>query len=383
MRRVWDAVSKNSGAVGDLFETITQSFYTKLVGPGDLVLDGGAHSGRHAIPLARLVGPGGRVLAFEPLPSVAARLEQLLKATQLEGRVSVIRQALARESGIATFFSVDNMPEFSGLKKREYGATGFAPVHSELTVKKVTIDEALDALGARGRLSFIKLDLEGGEFNALRGAPNALREDGPLCVFENGLSSSAANEGYSSEEFFSFFRDVGYELYDIFGSPVVSGCWDMAGPWYFVAIPGSKVGAALPALRLSGLELLLTRALLPQPQGELDPSLSERIRRATRGSKRVVGHVDEASTWVRIKGWAGDSIEGNAVKAVVCAFNGRPVWAGSPNSHRPDVSAAAGLPGFEQAGFDAFVRLPDDTSGSHVEVYAEATDGSCIKLPGR
>ena len=47
------------------FEPSTVRCYTRLVNPGDVVLDVGANIGAHTLPLARLVGEAGRVIAFE------------------------------------------------------------------------------------------------------------------------------------------------------------------------------------------------------------------------------------------------------------------------------------------------------------------------------
>src|SRR5215831_5617211 len=48
------------------FEGSTVRAYEQLVRPGHVVLDIGANVGAHALPLARLVGPTGRVICFEP-----------------------------------------------------------------------------------------------------------------------------------------------------------------------------------------------------------------------------------------------------------------------------------------------------------------------------
>jgi tRNA G37 N-methylase Trm5 len=52
--------------LGNIYERQTKSALRKLVSPGSLVLDIGANIGAHTLHLAQLVGPGGRVMAFEP-----------------------------------------------------------------------------------------------------------------------------------------------------------------------------------------------------------------------------------------------------------------------------------------------------------------------------
>ncbi|MEM7197982.1 MAG: hypothetical protein AAF352_06405, partial [Pseudomonadota bacterium] len=65
-----DEASSNRAPPPASFEDFLEEFYTKLDLKGKTVIDIGAHAGRHAIPLAQLVGVEGIVLAFEPVPAV-------------------------------------------------------------------------------------------------------------------------------------------------------------------------------------------------------------------------------------------------------------------------------------------------------------------------
>ena len=52
--------------LGNIYERQTKAALRKLVSPGSLVLDIGANIGAHTLHLAKLAGPTGRVMAFEP-----------------------------------------------------------------------------------------------------------------------------------------------------------------------------------------------------------------------------------------------------------------------------------------------------------------------------
>lgn len=371
--RIWARISANSADIGDMFERIAQSFYSKIVRPGDTVIDGGAHAGRHTIPLARLVGPHGTVMAFEPLPSAAALLRRLLTASRLDGNVELRPQALAREQGRRDFFIVRNMPEFSGLKSRKY-SDGFVPDESRIEVDVTTLDAAVDVSRLRGSLPFIKLDLEGGELRALQGGERTLRTLRPACVFENGLGSSA--DGYDADEFFRFFRDLDYALHDILGCPVNEARWEQSGPWYFVGVPMAQASGLLPLLWTSALEELLTSAWLP-----VLPADAPGVRLVSSGTARppVTGHVDRIESCIRVSGWAGDPATGRPAASVVISIDGAPVAAARPGKTRHDVVAATGQVGLAEAGFDFVVRVPPPRC---VEVHAEADDGTVVRLGG-
>ena len=375
--RIWAHIAANAPDIGDMFERIAQSFYTSVVRNGETVIDGGAHTGRHAIPLARLVGAEGRVVAFEPLAPARAKLQQFLLAAGLDQRVQLHPEALAREAGRRSFFAVNNMPEFSGLQSRTY--IGFIPEQSEIQVDVQTIDGVLE-MGIRPEsLSFVKLDLEGGEFRALQGAERTFRTHQPLCVFENGLASTASD--YGPDEFFAYFQSINYELYDILGCPVDESRWTETGPWYFVAIPQSNSQDLLPQLWASVLEEMLSCPWLPSLPIS-PPPVEGRLPDLGTGQPSAVstiGYVDRVERCIVLKGWAGDLRTGGPVPSLVVTLEGMPVATIHTGKPRFDVLAATGQMGFADSGFEVAIRV---TTDQHIEVHAESSDGSFTKLEG-
>jgi FkbM family methyltransferase len=371
--RIWAQVRANSSDMGDMFERITQSFYTNIVRPGDTVIDGGAHTGRHTIPLARVVGPDGLVIAVEPLATVAETLRLLLARFRFDRRVRLLGEALSSEPGRRDFFVVNNMPEFSGLKNRTY--VDFVPDHTKVQVEVTTIDSLVQTVRTPGAVSFIKLDLEGAEFRALQGAEQTLITHQPCCVFENGLESSA--DGYSADEFFGYLGRIDYELYDILGSPVDETRWNQSGPWYFVAMPRARSRGLVPLLWASVLEELL-RSPWP-PVKQLGPPPAHWARPAGAPTARATGHVDRVEVSVRISGWAGDLEAGQPARSVVIVLDGVPIGTAHTDQSRNDVVAATGQVGLAQAGFEAALRTK---AGHSIEVYGECGDGTFFKLVG-
>lgn len=370
--RIWAQISANMSDIGDLFERITQSFYSKVIRPGDTVVDGGAHTGRHTIPFARLVGAHGLVVAFEPLPSPAETLRKLLAGSGLEPRVRLRAEALAREPGRRSFFVVNNMPEFSGLTSRKF--VEFVPDETEVQVEVETIDSALNMTERPGSLSFVKLDLEGGEFRALQGAEQTLGAQGPCCVFENGLESSAHD--YGADEFFEYFERIDYELYDILGCRVNETFWTRSGPWHFVAIPKMRSPELLPLLWASALEELLVSPSTPVEQ--LGPPPAD-FASHVGSNASVIGQVDRVDTSTRLRGWAADLQVEQPTRSLVVTVNGTAVASAYPGRPRYDVVAMTGHVGLAHSGFDLTVRT---AAGERVEVHAEAADGTFVELGG-
>lgn len=231
-----------------IFETIVADLYRTVVRPGDLAVDGGANEGFHAFPLAELVGPSGRILAFEP---IEWRAEALARAAEDRGlpQLSVFARALAERDGTAPFHWVRNSDGYSGLRPRAFYP--FTPDVQALTVRTVALDGLLDD---HRPWRFCKLDLEGGEFRALQGAARALGRHRPVLVFENDRAPSARSYGYGVEEFFGLFDALGYRLRDLFGRPFARGAWDSPGyPHYYIGLSAGdpaaeRVERDLPAI---------------------------------------------------------------------------------------------------------------------------------------
>jgi FkbM family methyltransferase len=198
------------------FEAMLERFYSKLDLRGSEIVDIGAHTGRHTIPLARLAGMGGRCYAFEPSPTIRARLCENLAAAEINQTV-VVPYAVADKDEIAEFNFVPNLPEESGLKKRHiYNAEP-----SEFKQIPVRVCRLDDALPASRKIRFIKIDVEGGELDVLRGALSVLDSCKPIVAFECG---AAGYLGYHEkpDEIFEIFARRNYAVYSIIGVQIKS-----------------------------------------------------------------------------------------------------------------------------------------------------------------
>ena len=135
--------------------------------PGELAVDGGGGWGDTALWLADMVGPDGRVLCVEPEAGNRAMIAANLELNEgLAARTEVVEAALWSESGARLEF-VAAGPSSSMVAG---GRTG-----ERVEIETVAVD---DLVGAE-RVGFLKLDVEGAELAALRGAEATLRRDRP------------------------------------------------------------------------------------------------------------------------------------------------------------------------------------------------------------
>jgi hypothetical protein len=143
---------------------------------------------------------------------------------------------------MATFNWVTNNEGYSGMRSRHY------PPGVEIktiTVPVTTIDQLLEK--EKRKLSFIKLDLEGGEFCALLGAKQVIASHSPIIVFENGLERTCQFWDYTREEFFQFFEDLEYDVYELFLRHLTPEEWRnrIGWPWYFIALGRGSANQAM------------------------------------------------------------------------------------------------------------------------------------------
>jgi FkbM family methyltransferase len=138
--------------------------------PGDVVFDVGANAGALSLLMSRLVGPRGIVCAFEASPRIVDKTHYNLVKSGCSN-VTLFHKAVWHTSG-----ALVNIAAGSHLNDRiEEAATG-------MMVRTVALDDFADA-GAF-HPSFIKMDIEGAEFDALRGMARLLREIRPILVLE-------------------------------------------------------------------------------------------------------------------------------------------------------------------------------------------------------
>ncbi|HEX5754720.1 MAG TPA: FkbM family methyltransferase [Archangium sp.] len=146
--------------------------FARLLNRGDHVLDIGANVGTHALGFAALVGPGGRVVSFEPQPVIFELLRSNVHANGLT-HVTCEQVALAERAGSAMLSVPDyHQRHNSGLAALQAGGT---------TIEIQT--RTLDDYGFE-RCALMKLDVEGWERAVLRGGKQTLARCRPLVYAE-------------------------------------------------------------------------------------------------------------------------------------------------------------------------------------------------------
>jgi FkbM family methyltransferase len=180
-------------------------FMRSLLGPGDVVIDGGANIGLFTLVAAAGVGRRGRVIACEPSPTTM----RLLRANVDRNRFDWVE---LREVALAAAPGRLRLHVFTPGS----GFSSFAPADTtsgvEVEVEVATLDDV--ASEVLERLKLVKLDVEGAELRALQGASQVLEHARPDFIVEIE-PEHLVRQGGSIAEVQDLFDAAGYVGYSI------------------------------------------------------------------------------------------------------------------------------------------------------------------------
>jgi len=181
------------------FEPDAEQTIRELVGSDDVAIDVGANIGYLTLHLARQVGKGGRVFAFEPIDETFRRLTTNVGLNDLP-------QVTPVQSGVSDTVAEDVPVEIES----SYRLDGKGEPNKQ-TIRVTTIDDFVQAQGL-DRLDFLKIDTDGMEMRILRGAQKSIERFGPSILTECG-PEDLRQAGSSADEMIDLLESWGYRFY--------------------------------------------------------------------------------------------------------------------------------------------------------------------------
>ncbi|MCX5673849.1 MAG: FkbM family methyltransferase [Planctomycetota bacterium] len=185
-------------------------FLRQFVRSGMTVLDVGANIGYISLICGRRVAPGGRVHCFEPLSANFSYLQRNLMANGLGDIVIANQSAVTAEAGQTV--NLDYCQVHSGLTCLSVGEdnNGQHWKRGYEQVSTVALDDYVIQHDIR-RVDLLKIDIEGAELLALRGAERLISQHKPVVVCEFN-DPALRRLGGSAGELWAFWRTHGYEF---------------------------------------------------------------------------------------------------------------------------------------------------------------------------
>jgi FkbM family methyltransferase len=190
------------------FEKSERCFVSDLLRPGDIFIDIGANIGLFSLVAASCVGEKGRVLSIEPAETTYQRLCDNIKLNHFLN-AKAYNIALSDVAGEASFNLIGNGYDAWS----SFGTPSNERPFSSCLVKCDTWDKFARENDLIGKISLMKIDVEGWESRVLGGAINTLnREDAPVLLVEfSDLMARLADS--SCKTLYHMLEKFGYEMF--------------------------------------------------------------------------------------------------------------------------------------------------------------------------
>jgi FkbM family methyltransferase len=138
---------------------------------GDVVVDVGAHVGRYTIIASKRVGSSGKVIAIEAEPNNFEMLNRNIQLNRLANVTTLNYAAFSKETKIKLYLPAGDI--FTKYNTIMSDWIWVKPQDKFIVVNANTVDNLLRQIGIR-QVNWIKIDVEGAEFEVLKGSYNLL-----------------------------------------------------------------------------------------------------------------------------------------------------------------------------------------------------------------
>jgi FkbM family methyltransferase len=198
--------------IDGVFERDCWNFVKRFLQPDMVVFDLGANFGQYTLLAARCVGEHGRVHSFEPSHRIFGELQFNVELNGLSERCTLNRLAVSDVAGTARLSRYEEGAEVYGSlgthQRSEASIVGYEEVQT------VRLDNYIEK-NHIDHIDFIKMDIEGAELLALRGAGEWLaRKNAPTILLEMG-DVNTVGFGYKSSCIWDYLEGLGYRLYSL------------------------------------------------------------------------------------------------------------------------------------------------------------------------
>lgn len=200
------------------FEYAELSVVIEFLKPGMNVIDIGANIGLYSIVADKIIGNNGNVWAFEPASDTYQRLLENLTLNN-SNSVKPAKMAIANvdngvmglqrdpgyQDGERYLLPRKNAPDRASNLNNDNG-------DYEL-VNVTTLDKIYQEIGSQIQIDFMKIDVEGGEYEVLKGAQEVLHKNKNIVIFFECTLEGCQLAGHNFEEVINFLQKFQFKIY--------------------------------------------------------------------------------------------------------------------------------------------------------------------------
>lgn len=197
------------------YEAEQIAFWMQCARQAKVIFDVGANVGLYSLAAAAS-HPGAAIHAFEPTPELVERFRTNIALNQFDHN-AVNAIAVGQQSG-------EIYLHYSGVKDgANEGMNYVSPETGRATdciVPMISLDDYCQQQQI-GSIDLLKIDIEGHEYNALRGAENLLRQSAIDCIFMELNSWAVERSGHTLSDIITLLSDYDYRFYEIHNDHLV------------------------------------------------------------------------------------------------------------------------------------------------------------------
>ena len=203
-----DEILSRSIAYDKIWEPETTKLIKKIIHEGDIGIDLGANIGYFTILMANLVGTSGKVFSFEPAPQNFEILQKNIKQNHLKNVVAN-QSAIGDMNGKIKLYLSNTNAGWHKVFPKQF-------IDYEVSDKNIDVEIcSLDKEFIDKKIDFIKMDVEGYEWNAIKGGKKILEENQDIkLIFEFFPMALRANN-VKPDTVLRYLLDVGFHIYVI------------------------------------------------------------------------------------------------------------------------------------------------------------------------
>ncbi len=186
-----------------IYEPNVTQFFQREVKKGDVVLDIGANIGYYTLIFAKGVGINGHVYAFEPEPQNFALLSKNASINSYKNVTLIQKAVYSVSKKIELFISKENEGDHRTFNSHD--------ARESLKVDALKLDEYFK--GFNRALNFIKMDIQGSEYYALKGMVGLLKTNPKLVLVSEFWPYGMALSGIEPRAYIELILEMGFTIY--------------------------------------------------------------------------------------------------------------------------------------------------------------------------
>ena len=193
-------------SVNEVIEPVETKLFNDIIKNGEILLDVGANIGYFTLLMAKLSGPSGKVFSFEPEDKNFKILEKNVKINNYHN-VVLEKKGVSDRNGINKFFLSSKNTGMHSLQKIRDDV-------KEVKIDVIRLDDYFSALDLAEKISLIKIDVEGAEFQVLNGMKTILKNKNLKLLIEF-IPEHLKKHGTNPGDVLKILEDNNFKIYQI------------------------------------------------------------------------------------------------------------------------------------------------------------------------